>query len=129
MLRAIKRPREEISSNAPRLIQIQINPEKIGLVIGPGGKTIRRLQDETGAKIDIEDSGIVTLSSLDAAFLRTETQTGHMHVGWLSTLDLPPGVDRFDADALERRIAGRLHLVPRLRQRVVDSPLGIGESA
>ena len=63
MLRAIKRPREEISTNAPRLIQIQINPEKIGLVIGPGGKTIRRLQDETGAKIDIEDSGVVTLSS------------------------------------------------------------------
>ncbi|GAC1469722.1 MAG: polyribonucleotide nucleotidyltransferase [Isosphaeraceae bacterium] len=67
MLRAIKRPREEISTNAPRLIQIQINPEKIGLIIGPGGKTIRRLQEETGAKIDIEDSGIVTLASSDAS--------------------------------------------------------------
>ena len=67
MLRSIKRPREEISANAPRLIQIQINPEKIGLVIGPGGKTIRRLQEETGAKIDIDDSGVVTLSSLEAA--------------------------------------------------------------
>jgi polyribonucleotide nucleotidyltransferase len=66
MLRAIKLPRPEISVNAPRLIQIQINPEKIGLVIGPGGKTIRRLQEETGAKIDIEDSGIVTLSSSTA---------------------------------------------------------------
>jgi polyribonucleotide nucleotidyltransferase len=66
MLRAIKRPRDEISTNAPRLIQIQINPDKIGLIIGPGGKTIRRLQDETGAKIDIEDSGIVTLSSATA---------------------------------------------------------------
>ena len=66
MLRAIKRPREAISANAPRLIQIQINPEKIGLVIGPGGKTIRRLQDETGAKIDIEDSGIVTIASADS---------------------------------------------------------------
>ncbi len=67
MLRSIKRPRDEISQLAPRLLQIQINPEKIGLVIGPGGKTIRRLQEETGAKIDIEDSGIVTLSGLDAA--------------------------------------------------------------
>ncbi len=67
MLRAIKRPREEISANAPRLIQIQINPEKIGMVIGPGGKTIRRLQEETGAKIDIDDSGVVTLSSQEAA--------------------------------------------------------------
>jgi polyribonucleotide nucleotidyltransferase len=67
MLRSIKRPRDEISANAPRLIQIQINPEKIGLVIGPGGKTIRRLQEETGAKIDIDDSGVVTLSSSEAA--------------------------------------------------------------
>ncbi len=67
MLRAIKRPRDEISENAPRLIQIQINPEKIGLIIGPGGKTIRRLQEETGAKIDIEDTGIVTLASATAA--------------------------------------------------------------
>jgi polyribonucleotide nucleotidyltransferase len=67
MLRSIKRPRDEISQMAPRLIQIQINPEKIGLVIGPGGKTIRRLQEESGAKIDIEDTGIVTLSGLDAA--------------------------------------------------------------
>jgi len=63
MLRAIKRPRDEISANAPRLIQIQINPEKIGLVIGPGGKTIRRLQEETGTKIDIEDTGVVSISS------------------------------------------------------------------
>jgi polyribonucleotide nucleotidyltransferase len=67
MLRSIKRPRESISANAPRLIQIQINPEKIGLVIGPGGKTIRKLQEESGAKIDIEDSGIVTISCSDAA--------------------------------------------------------------
>jgi polyribonucleotide nucleotidyltransferase len=67
MLRSIKRPRDEISANAPRLIQIQINPEKIGLIIGPGGKTIRRLQEETGAKIDIDDSGVVTLSSQEAA--------------------------------------------------------------
>jgi polyribonucleotide nucleotidyltransferase len=71
MLRSIKRPREEISTNAPRLIQIQINPEKIGLVIGPGGKTIRRLQEETGAKIDIEDSGVVTISSQDAVGAET----------------------------------------------------------
>ncbi|MCA1685683.1 MAG: polyribonucleotide nucleotidyltransferase [Planctomycetia bacterium] len=65
MLRSIKRPREAISANAPRLIQI--NPEKIGLVIGPGGKTIRRLQDESGVKIDIEDTGIVTIAGSDSA--------------------------------------------------------------
>src|SRR5262249_40546839 len=66
MLRAIKRPREEISANAPRLIQIQINPEKIGLLIGPGGKNIRKLQEDTGTKIDIEDSGIVTIACAEA---------------------------------------------------------------
>jgi polyribonucleotide nucleotidyltransferase len=66
MLRTIKRPREELSGKAPRLIQIQINPDKIGLLIGPGGKTIRRLEEETGAKIEVESSGIVTLSSPEA---------------------------------------------------------------
>jgi polyribonucleotide nucleotidyltransferase len=86
MLRAIKRPREEISANAPRLIQIQINPEKIGLVIGPGGKTIRKLQEETGAKIDIEDSGIVTLSSstaegAEAARDRIQAMTEGVKIG------------------------------------------------
>jgi len=86
MLRSIKRPREEISTNAPRLIQIQINPEKIGLIIGPGGKTIRRLQEETGAKIDIEDSGIVTLSSntaegAEAARDKIQAMTEGVQVG------------------------------------------------
>ncbi len=86
MLRSIKRPREEISTNAPRLIQIQINPEKIGLLIGPGGKTIRRLQDETGAKIDIEDSGIVTLASptaegAEAARDKIQAMTEGVRVG------------------------------------------------
>ena len=67
MLRTIKRPREELSGKAPRLIQVQINPDKIGLLIGPGGKTIRRLEEETGAKIEVESSGLVTLSSPEAA--------------------------------------------------------------
>ncbi|MDR3635572.1 MAG: polyribonucleotide nucleotidyltransferase, partial [Isosphaeraceae bacterium] len=66
MLRSIKRPREAISAHAPRLIQIQINPDKIGLLIGPGGKTIRRLQEEFSVKIDVEDTGVVTISSNSA---------------------------------------------------------------
>src|SRR4051794_33418551 len=96
MLRSIKRPREEISTNAPRLIQIQINPEKIGLIIGPGGKTIRRLQDETGAKIDIEDPGIVPLSSstaegAEAARDKIQAMTegvrvGHIYEGRVSSI-------------------------------------------
>ena len=58
-------PRKELSPNAPRLLSIKIDPEKIGKVIGPSGKTIRKIQEETGAKIDIEDDGTVYISSVD----------------------------------------------------------------
>ena len=60
-------PRAEISKMAPRLLTVQINPEKIGLLIGPGGKTIKGIQEATGAKIDIDDSGLVYISHMDAA--------------------------------------------------------------
>jgi polyribonucleotide nucleotidyltransferase len=56
--------RAALSRWAPRIITMQINPEKIGEVIGPKGKTIRAIQDETGAQINIEDSGIVTIASI-----------------------------------------------------------------
>ena len=59
----LAKPRDEINQYAPRMLTIQINPEKIGKVIGPGGKTINRIQDETGAKIDIEDDGTIFISS------------------------------------------------------------------
>jgi len=66
MLETIPAPREEISRHAPRLIQIQIDPEKIGKVIGPGGKMIRGIEEETGATVEIEDDGTVTIASTDA---------------------------------------------------------------
>jgi polyribonucleotide nucleotidyltransferase len=53
-----------MSRYAPRIITVQINSEKIGEVIGPKGKTIRMIQEETGAQINIEDSGVVTISSV-----------------------------------------------------------------
>ncbi len=56
-----------ISTYAPRLLTIRINPEKIGLLIGPGGKNIKSIQETTGAKIDIEDDGTVFISHMDAA--------------------------------------------------------------
>jgi polyribonucleotide nucleotidyltransferase len=59
--------RDELSSYAPRIITVQINPQKIGDVIGPKGKTIRGIQEETGADINIEDTGIVTISAVDGA--------------------------------------------------------------
>lgn len=60
--------------------------------------------------------GADRLSALDASFLRVETPTAHMHVGWSAIVDLPEGTDRLDAGDLRRRIEGRLHLVPRFRQ-------------
>ncbi|MGQ9650587.1 MAG: polyribonucleotide nucleotidyltransferase [Phycisphaerae bacterium] len=64
MLKIIDRPRPKISDYAPRILTITINPEKIGAVIGPGGKGIRSIEAETGATIDIEDDGKVTISCL-----------------------------------------------------------------
>ncbi len=67
MKEAIEKPRSELSPYAPRVITIQINPDKIREVIGPGGKVIRAIVAETGAKIDIDDSGRVVVMSPDAA--------------------------------------------------------------
>jgi polyribonucleotide nucleotidyltransferase len=67
LTQSLRQPRATISKLAPRLIQIRINPEKIGLLIGPGGKTIKGIQEATGAKIDVEDDGTVQISHLDAA--------------------------------------------------------------
>ncbi len=66
MNKAIDRPRSELSQYAPRVIRLKINPEKIGAVIGPGGKMIRSIQEETGTRIDIEDDGTVSVASTEA---------------------------------------------------------------
>jgi polyribonucleotide nucleotidyltransferase len=63
----IAKPRPTISEFAPRLITLKINPEKIGKLIGPGGKSIKAIQTETGAQIDIEDDGTVFIACTDAA--------------------------------------------------------------
>jgi len=65
--KVIDAPRKELSEYAPRVTVIQINPDKIGLVIGPGGKNIKRLIEESGAEINIEDDGRIFISSVDPA--------------------------------------------------------------
>jgi polyribonucleotide nucleotidyltransferase len=64
---AIKEPRPELSPYAPRIEIVKINPEKIGALIGPGGKVINDIIARTGAQIDIEDDGTVFITSADAA--------------------------------------------------------------
>jgi polyribonucleotide nucleotidyltransferase len=67
MAAVIPTSRTEISKYAPRLLTVKIDPQKIGKLIGPGGKNIKRLQEDTGAQIDIEDDGTVFISSVDQA--------------------------------------------------------------
>jgi polyribonucleotide nucleotidyltransferase len=64
MDKVLPKPRPELSPYAPRIITIMIKPDKIGDVIGPKGKTIRGIQDATGATISIEDSGLVTIAAV-----------------------------------------------------------------
>ncbi len=66
MLKAIEQPRTELSPYAPRLLTIKIDPDLIGLVIGPSGKTIKAITEQTGAKIDIEDDGTVTIAAVES---------------------------------------------------------------
>ena len=63
MLTTLKRPRPDISPLAPRIIKIKVDTDKIGAVIGPGGRNIRRLEAETGATIDISDDGTICIGS------------------------------------------------------------------
>ena len=86
MARAINEPREEVSEFAPRYITMKINPDKIRDVIGKGGATIRSIQEETGANIDIDDTGTIKISSVDLeagneARRRIEQITADVEVG------------------------------------------------
>ena len=65
MAKAISRPRADVSQYAPTITSIQINPEKVRILIGPGGKTIREISNSSGARIDVDDEGVVTISSPD----------------------------------------------------------------
>jgi polyribonucleotide nucleotidyltransferase len=86
MQKVIEAPREDVSEFAPRYITIKINPDKIRDVIGKGGATIRSIQDETGANIDIDDTGTIKIASVDLdagneARRRIEQITADVEVG------------------------------------------------
>jgi polyribonucleotide nucleotidyltransferase len=110
MLSAIRRPRGEISAYAPRLLRTKIDPSKIGLLIGPGGKNIRALQEETQTTIDISDDGTVIIAGNDAAgaeeclarveAMGEEIKVGRIYNGTVSSIkdfgafvEIAPGKD------------------------------------
>ena len=86
MLTTIPKPKEDISGWAPRLLRTKINPEKIGMLIGPGGKNIRSLQESTGTVVEVDDDGVVTIASNNAedgneALAQVEAITASVQIG------------------------------------------------
>jgi polyribonucleotide nucleotidyltransferase len=86
MAETISAPRPELSKYAPRILTLKINPEKIGALIGPGGKNIKRIVDESGCEINIEDDGTVQIYSvsaegMDIARKEIESMTAQIEVG------------------------------------------------
>lgn len=95
MLSVIPEPRKEISQYAPRIEKLMVNPEKIGLIIGKGGETINKITSETGATVDIEDSGLVTVAGENEAIAKAvewirglveEPEVGKIYEGTVATI-------------------------------------------
>jgi polyribonucleotide nucleotidyltransferase len=138
----IPEPRKQISPHAPRLLTIKINPEKIGAVIGPGGKVIRGIQDATGAHIEIEEDGTVLVSAVgggkaEAAIeeierLTEEVQLHKIYNGRVSSIkdfgafiEVIPGQDGLChiselADGYVEKVSDVVKLGDRVRVKVIN---------
>ena len=86
MMNALDKPREDISPFAPKIFAIEINPDKIREIIGPGGKVIRAIQSETNTKVEVDDSGVVKVAAassedLEAALTMIKDITREAEVG------------------------------------------------
>ena len=134
MLAEIPTPREEMSAFAPRIISMQVNPDKIRVIIGSGGKTINRIIDETGVKIDIDETGLVYIAAPDMAsaeagvkeieLLIKEVEVGEVYEGKVARImnfgafiEILPGKD------------GLLHISKMSDKRVekVEDVMNIGD--
>jgi polyribonucleotide nucleotidyltransferase len=134
MAKAIEKPAAELSEYAPRITTIQINQDRIRDVIGPGGKTIRAITEETGAKIDIEDDGTVIIASSDGEAMRkairiirgltAEPEVGKYYMGTVSKImdfgafvEILPNID------------GLVHISQMAEERIrsVDDVCSVGD--
>jgi polyribonucleotide nucleotidyltransferase len=96
MLEVIAEPRDEMSPHAPRMYRLQIDPSKIGTVIGPGGRVIRSIIEETGCTVDIEDDGSVFIGATNEESARKaidiiegmtkDVEVGHVYTGKVTRL-------------------------------------------
>ena len=92
MLSTLGKPREQLSEFAPKIVTIKIDPEYIGKVIGPSGKTIRAIQEQTHSQIDIEEDGTVTISCMGG--------NGHLEArDMVEAMTTPPQVGRIYANS------------------------------
>ena len=134
MLKAIDKPRTKLSKYAPKIEQIKINPDKIRDVIGSGGKTINKIIEETGVKIDIEDDGTVMVAGveqekIDRAIsiiegITKEVELGEVYMGKVTKL--------FPFGALVEVLPGKegmLHISKISTKRIakVEDALAVGD--
>ena len=141
ILSVIDKPRAEISKYAPRIEKLMINPDKIGAVIGKGGETINKITSETGAEVDIEDSGLVTVSGKDPEAIKKaldwvrslteEPEVGKIYEGTVVTIkdfgafvNIMPGIDGMlhisqISDKRLAKVTDALHEGDKIRVRLV----------
>lgn len=137
----IKSPRKELSKYAPKIEKLMINPEKIGAVIGKGGEMINRITAETGAEVDIEDSGLVTIASSDATKIKKaldwikslveEPEVGKIYEGTVISIkdfgafiNIMPGIDGMlhisqITDKRLKKVTEVLHEGDEIRVRII----------
>jgi len=134
MQASIERPREELSEFAPRIESFKINPEKIGAIIGPGGKIIKGIQEECGVKIEIEDDGTVRIASTDgdslkAARAKIDDLTMELEIGGRYTGVVEKIVDFGAFVAMPGGKSGLVHISEISEKRInkVDDVLSVGD--
>jgi polyribonucleotide nucleotidyltransferase len=135
MLKAIAEPRKELSKYAPLISSLQILPDQIGMVIGKGGETIQEITKECGVEIDIEDSGLVTITAPDQ-------ESGMKAKDWIGSITyMPKAGDMLEGEVvritdfgafveLTRNIDGLVHISEITEGRVnnVNDVLQMGQS-
>lgn len=132
---AINTPRDEMSPFAPRIVTVQVRPDKVRDIIGPGGKSIRAIQDQTGAQVDINDAGVVSIASADQAKIEQAQQL-------IMGLTMEPEVGQYYNGVVKRIVEigafveimpgtdGLLHIseVAKERIRAVEDVLAEGDA-
>jgi len=123
MGKALTAPRDDLSKHAPRIVTVKVKPDRIRDIIGPGGKTIKAIVEQTGASIDVNDSGVVSIASADASAaekaidiikgLTQEPEIGEYYLGTVRRItefgafvEILPGLD------------GLVHISEMARERI-----------